>query len=86
MSWSFILVPAKGALLYFYWLGLANFDNGFYLIIYFVMYYLLEAFFFPLGRPKNSGCIWVRKWGGTGRSKRRGNCIHTLICEERIYV
>jgi hypothetical protein len=80
------LVPALGALLFFCWLGLSNFqyDVLFYVIIFWMFYVLLLSLRSLLF---SSEWVWMeeevgRNWEGRGR----GNCIQIILYEDRICV
>lgn len=58
--------------------------DGFVLHIFVIfVYYLLE--FCSFLNEKQKGIRVERKWGGPGRTRRRGNCNEDTLYEKRFY-
>ena len=55
---------------------------SYYIVFY---YYPLEACLLSNEREKGSRSRWEGRWGGTGRSRGRGNCSLNVLDEKRIY-
>jgi hypothetical protein len=55
-------------------------------LAYFILLVFLRSLLFPNKSQKGRGSGWVGRWGGTGRSRRRGNHNQDIFYEKKISI